>query len=415
MVMFSALRHFHLVDGYQRRVRLLDLAVVLLDTDYPPVTQLLFRKGAEYRRLPWDAIQSIDWRARHMQVTDLDVGLAISPASLKADVLLKRDILDAHIIDLQNRRVTRANDLWLEEQESGWLLAAADTSAGAIVRRLSRGLYGRVQKSTLYDWKYIEFLRGDPQAVRCGAGYHRRITRLPAGEIARLTNPLPYLHAAELLTLLPDPLAADTLEVMAPARQLQVFEELEEEQALRLLTLMAPDVAADLVGCLDVQLAQRYLNRLPKPYSERLVDLLRYPGDTVGGIMTNDMVTVQARLTVQEARQALHERLKEPDFVYFVYLVEDEKTQRLCGVITLRDLLIGADECLLRDIMQSYLMTCHPLEPAQQVAYRLIDSGLAALPVVGHNGQLLGAVTVDAAVAQVAPDSWRTQAPRVFS
>jgi hypothetical protein len=60
MVMLSALRHFHLVDGYQRRVRLLDLAVALLDADYPPVTQLFFWQEAEYRRLPWDAIQSID-------------------------------------------------------------------------------------------------------------------------------------------------------------------------------------------------------------------------------------------------------------------------------------------------------------------------------------------------------------------
>ena len=415
MVMLSALRHFHLVDGYQRRVRLLDLAVALRDADYPPVTQLFFRQDAEHRSLPWDAIQSIDWRARQIQVADLEAGLAVSPESPKVGVLLQRDILDALIIDLQNRRVTRANDLWLEEQEACWLLAAADTSARAIVRRLSRGLYGQVKKSTLYDWKYIEFLRGDPQAVRSGAGYHRRITRLPSGEIARLTNFLPYLHAAELLILLPDPLAADTLEVMAPARQLQVFEELEEAQALRLLALMAPDVAADLVGCLDVYLAQRYLNRLPKHYSEHIVDLLRYPKDTVGGIMTNDIVTAPASLTVQEARHALHERLKEPDFVYFVYIVEDEKTQRLCGVITLRDLLVGDDECLLRDIMQPYLVTSHPLEPAHQVAYRLIDSGLAALPVVGHNGQLLGAITVDAAVAQVAPTSWRTQAPRVFT
>jgi Mg/Co/Ni transporter MgtE len=350
-----------------------------------------------------------------MQVTDLDAGLAISPASLKEDVLLKRDIFDALIIDLQNRRVTRANDLWLEEQETYWLLAAADTSAGAIVRRLSRGRYGPVKKSTLYDWKYIEFLRGDPQAVQSGAGYHRRITRLPPGEIARLANLLPYLHAAELLILLPDPLAADTLEVLAPERRLQVFEELAEEQALRLLALMAPDVAADLVGCLDVHLAQRYLNRLPKQHSERIVDLLRYPEDTVGGIMTNDIVTAPASLTVQEARHALHERLQEPDFVYFVYIIEDEKTRRLCGVITLRELLISDDERCLGDIMQRYVMTSQPLDPAQQAAYRLIDSGLAALPVVGHAGRLLGAITVDAAVAQVAPARWRAQAPRVFT
>ncbi len=181
------------------------------------------------------------------------------------------------------------------------------------------------------------------------------------------------------------------------------------------LALMAPDIAADLVARLDTPLAQRYLNRLPKPYSERIVDLLRYPEDTAGGIMTNDLVTAPARLTVREARGVLHKRLQESDFVYFVYIVEDEQTQRLCGAMTLRDLLIADAEHFLREIMQHYLVTSHPLEPARTAAYRLIDSGLAALPVVGDNGQLLGAITVDAAVAQVAPASWRTQAPRVFT
>ena len=412
--MLSELRRFQLVDGQQRCVHLLDMAVGLLDVDYPPVTQVLFQWDAEFRSLPWEAVQVLDWQAWRLHVIDLEAGQAISTDSQEI-ILLQRDILDALILDLQHWRVTRANDLWLEEHDQHWRLTAADTSVRALVRRLSRGRYGRVPHSQLDDWKYIEFLRGDPQAARSGAGYHRRITRLPPGEIARLTDALPYLHAAELLILLPDPLAADTLEVMTPERQLQVFEELEEEQALRLLPLMAPDVAADLVGHLDTPLAQRYLNRLPKPYSERIIDLLRYPEDTVGGIMTNNVVTMPASLTVREARYVLPERLRESDFVYFVYIVEDEPTRRLCGVITLREFLIADEACCLRDIMHCYLVTSHPLEPARTAAYRLIDSGLAALPVVGDNGQLLGAITVDAAVAQVAPASWRTQAPRVFA
>lgn len=415
VVMLSELRHFHLVDGQQRCARLLDVAVALLDVDYPPVTQVFFQPQAKPRSLPWEAIQALDWQAQQLHVSDLEAGQAICPPCPQEAILLQRDIVDALILDLQHRRVTRANDLWLEEHEQRWRLAAVDTSVHALVRRLSRGRYGRVQHSRLEDWKYMEFLRGDPQAARSGAGYHRRITRLAPGEIARLTDALPYLHAAELLLLLPDPLAADTLEVMTPERQLQVFEELEEEHALRLLALMAPDLAADLVGRLATPMAQRYLNRLPKPYSERIVDLLRYPEDTVGGIMTNDLVTAPAHLTVREARQALRQRLQEPDFVYFVYVVEDEKTQRLCGVLTLRTLLIADEACILREVMQRYLVTSQPLEPARTAAYHLIDSGLAALPVVGDDGQLLGALTVDAAVAQVAPASWRTQAPRVFT
>jgi magnesium transporter len=294
-------------------------------------------------------------------------------------------------------------------------LRAADTSVRAILRRLSRGRLGVVQEDSLSDWKYIEFLRGDPQAVRAGAGYHRRITRLPAGDIAHLTDSLPYLHAAELLTLLPDPIAADTLEALTPERQLQIFEELEEAQGRRLLELMAPDLAADLLSYLSPLTARRYLNLLSARQGERIIELLRYPEDTVGGIMTNDMLSVPVRSTIQEARELLHDQVQGPDFVYFVYIVEDQKTQRLRGVLTLRDLVVAEGERRVEEIMNLYLILLHPLDSARAAAYRVLTSHLAALPVVGEEGRLLGVVTVDAAVAQVAPPSWRGQAPRVFS
>lgn len=416
MIMLSGLRRFTLVDAKGRSAPLLDVAVALLDGDYPPVTRLLFQSPDKQPKfLPWSAVESMDTGARQIKVTDFDEVDAVTTGSLRKELLLGRDVLDALIIDLQNRRATRANDLWLEDVDGRLMLRAADTSARAILRRISRGLYGQVRESALYDWKYIEFLRGDPCAVKSGAGYNLRITRLPPGEIARLTDPLPYLHAAELLTLLPDPKAVSTLEAMAAERQLQVFEELEEDQALRLLALMSPDAAADLVGRLHPSTARRYLETIPKKQSGNIIELLRYPEDTVGGIMTNNVVSIPANLTVKEAREALRERLKEPGFVFLVYVVDDEEERTLRGLISLRNLLTADDDKKLEDVMDPYVTTLNPLDEADKAAYQVINSDLAAMPVVGNKGQLIGVVTVDAAVGQVAPSSWRTQAPRVFT
>lgn len=415
--MLSKLRRFDLVDSHERHAKLLDFGVALLDGDYPPVTHLFFHNADRKRKaLPWKAVKKFDLSSCRITVADLSAGEPASTESLKKRVLLHDDILDALVIDLQNRRATRANDLELEKADGRLLLKAADASTRAFLRRLSHGFYSGKRSNALYDWKYIEFLRGDPQAVKSGAGYHLRITHLPPGEIARLTDPLPYLHAAELIVLLPDALAVETLEAMNPERQLQVFEELDEDQALRLLALMAPDIAADLVGRLQTNTTRSYLERLPKKQSERIIELLGYPEDTVGGIMTNDVVCVEATLTVAEARERLRERLKEPRFTYLIYIVGDEKTRRLRGLISLRNLVTaGDDEQRLEEIMDPYLTTLHPLDAANDSSYRLINSHLAAMPVVGKQGELLGIVTVDAAVRQVAPPSWRAQAPRVFS
>ena len=193
------------------------------------------------------------------------------------------------------------------------------------------------------DWKYVEFLSGDPERVKDGSGEHLRIARLPAGAIARLSEAMPYLHAAELLKMLPDHLAADVLEMMTSERELQVFEELDEKRAVRMLTLMAPDAAADLIGHLKIDDSKRYLEALSEPQRGRLIELLRYPEDTVGGVMTNDVIFAPARLTRKEARESLRERLKEADFTYFLYVVDDEES-RSCGRHHLRQLVIAEDE-----------------------------------------------------------------------
>jgi magnesium transporter len=416
MVMFSELRRFRLVDERRRGAQLRDVAVDLSAGDYPPVTRLFFRaQGKQQRELPWDAVTSFDVRRRRMVVKDLTVGRAAPPDALKQSVLLSRDIMDALVLDLANRHAMRANDLWLRNQDGRLWLAAADISPWAVLRRLGRGLLGRGGESHLLDWKEVEFLRGDPKAALEGRDYHRRVASLQPSEIARLLDAVPYLHAAELLTLISDPFAADTLEVMKPERQTQVFEELDEDQAVRLLALMAPESATDLLGRLQPERAERFLDALPPERRAPIIDLLRYPEDTAGGIMTNQLVTITADLTVAEARRQIRDALREPDFVYYIYVLEDAESRALAGVVTLRDLLVWDEDARVGDVMQRSVATLEPLMPADAAARRVADQHLAALPVVGQDRRLLGAVTADAALIQISPPSMSGEEPRVFT
>jgi len=414
--MLSKLQYFRLLDDGGRRYALGDIAVASLKADYPAVTHFLYRNSeGKQMMLPWHAVKGIDWRQAQINVSNFDSAQSVTEESLRREVLLRRDVLDALVLDLHNRRATRANDLWLEEENGTLLLKAADTSSLAILRRLSRGLFGSGPSRAPYDWKYIEFLRGDPHAVGRGAGYHMRTKRLPSGDIAGLCSSLPYLHAAELLTLLPDAVAADTLAAMAADRQVQVFGELEDEQAVGLLERIKANDAVNLLRRLTVESTKRFLKRLPKARSEKLVELLRYPEATVGGIMTNDMVVLALDQTVREARLRLRERLKQTDFTHFLYVVESEANLLLRGTTSLQDLIVADDERRLHEIMNIYITTLDPLEPADAGAYRVLNSHLAAMPVIGREKQLLGIVTVDAAVMQVAPQSWTVQAPKIFS
>lgn len=416
-MLLSDLLGFQVADGQGRRARLGDLAVDLSGGDYPTVTRFILAGSGPHTRtaIAWSGQERLDGAGRRLVLDDLGGARPVADEELARAVLLERDVLDALVIDLEHCQATRANDLWLEARDGHLYLAGADLSPWAVLRRLGRGRLGRGPAQDLLDWKCVEFLRGDPGAARAGGDYHRRIATLPAAAVAHLANAVPYLHAAELLTLLPDPLAADALETMRPERQLQVVEALDEDQALRLLALVAPDAATDLVGRLAPSRAQRVLEALPPLQAERILDLLRYPEDTAGGIMTNDVVIAQAHLSAGEARVALREQLAGPDFVYYVYVVDDERAGRLRGVLTLRDLLLADDARPLAEVMTTSPAVVSPVQTALEAARQVADHGLAALPVVADDGRLLGAITVDAALGWIAPESWRDQAPRVFS
>jgi CBS domain-containing protein len=403
-------------DAHGRRARLVDVAVDLSVGDYPVVTKVLYRlRKTQTMSIPWEDITHRDWRRQHLKAKDLQAGRAAPEAALKRTVLLGRDVLDALILDVASAQAMRANDLWLREDDTRLWLCAADVSPWAVLRRLARGLLGRGAERRLVDWKNLEFLRGDPQAASSGGDYHRRITRLPPVTIAQLATAVPYRHAAELLTLLPDPLAADTLEAMPPERQLQVFETLDGTQATRLLGLMAPDTATDLVGRLAPAEARWFLERLPPDAAQHVLDLLRYPEDTAGGIMTNDVPVVPVNITIGEARRYLREELRAPDFVYYVYAVDALDTRRLEGVFSLRDVLVSEETSLVSEIMQRDVLAIDPLEPATEAARRVCELHLAALPVVARDRRLLGAVPVDTALSHIAPATWRDQTIRIFS
>jgi hypothetical protein len=204
--MLSDFVRFTMLDERRQHARLLDVAVDLSAGDYSPVTRLFLRgRGKGQMELPWESVRAVDWRHRRITVPDLTGGRAAPPEALKRTVLAKRDVMDALAIDVANRQAVRINDLWLLREDSGLWLRGADISPWAVLRRLGRGLFGRGADRQLLDWKDVEFLRGDPGVARAGGDYHRRMESLQPSEIARLLDALPYLYAAELLTLITDP------------------------------------------------------------------------------------------------------------------------------------------------------------------------------------------------------------------
>ena len=413
MITLIELLRFTLTDSKGHSAPVKDLAIALLEDDYPPVTAVLFEDDGKLKKLDWDAVVEFNTRSKKIVADDLSAA-AVVPGD-DHDVLLRRDILDSLILDLLGRRTTRVCDVIMDDDDGVLRLKAADAGMAAMLRRVFRGHWTGPNPNDAFDWKYVEFLRGDPEAVRNGAGYRLRINRLPAGEIARLTDYVPYLHAAELLKLLPNEKAADVLEATNIERQVQVIEELSDKEAVDLLCLMSPDMAADLIAHSDVKLMRRYLNMMPEKCRRLVVELLKFPEDSVGGAMINDIVLLASDLTCEDAKQTLQEHLDDVRFTSVIFVVDDAESKRLKGTINLKDLLSADDSKTLENVMDPYVQTLGPFDNANDAAYRMVSGQLPAMAVIDKNGSVIGAMTVEAAIARLLPATSGIQRLKVFS
>ena len=130
--------------------------------------------------------------------------------------------------------------------------------------------------------------------------------------------------------------------------------------------------------------------------------------------MTSDFASVPASITVGEAIEFIRRIEEKPDFLYYVYVVEDQPDSRLVGVVSLRNLLLADPSEPISAIMTRDLIVTHPDDSARDVARTIADYNLQALPVVDDEGRILGVVTVDDAMEIVLPEPWRNRLPRIF-
>jgi CBS domain-containing protein len=382
------------------------------EEDHPPVTGFV----ARYRRrnffLPrWRITQFNDQGAR----LNSDI-LDLRPFKRREDeVLLARDVLDKQLIDVDGKRVVRVNDVQLIEAAGEFRVTGADVSLQGLWRRLvPAGFIGTARPVEVIDWKDVGYLATDAATVQLKSSSDK-LSRLHPVEIARLAEALSYHHGSEIVEALNDEIAAEMLEEMPALAQARIINEMDEERAADILEWMSPDEAADVLGDLPEAKAEDLLHRMEDEEQADVAELLPYEDDTAGGLMTTEFVTLPRALTVGEALARLREMAETPNMIYYLYVVEEEGSWKLLGVIALRSLILAEPSAPLDEVMRDEFQTAHPDDSAKDVAHKIAEYNLLALPVVDEAGDILGIITVDDAMEMLLPKGWRQRLPRLFS
>ena len=165
-----------------------------------------------------------------------------------------------------------------------------------------------------------------------------------------------------VLSSLDSEVAADALGEMEDSYQANVISDMESEKASDILEEMDPDEAADLIADLPEEKAEELLDLMEEEEAREIRQLLQYPEDTAGGIMTTDYFAIDENLKVSDALDLIRKHKPEAESIYYVYVVDD--SNRLRGVISLVDLVTSPPEVRIsaianEKVVKVGLMTKH--------------------------------------------------------
>ncbi|WP_252107869.1 MULTISPECIES: magnesium transporter [unclassified Halomonas] len=202
--------------------------------------------------------------------------------------------------------------------------------------------------------------------------------------------------AIAILDILSPERAANVLGYLPGESQLEVVGELSDTQVLKLLEEMGSDERADLFNLLGEDRREALLRRMAHQEREDLKRLASYEQGTAGAIMTSDYVAITSGMTVSQALMRVRQTAPDAETVYQLYVLDSDG--ELIGTMSLRQLMVARPGAVVDDIMIKDVISTVVDRAQEDVARVVARYDLLALPVIDHDGRMVGIVTHDDAM-----------------
>jgi CBS domain-containing protein len=380
-----------------------DLIVRLGADEYPPVTGVLATVAKRQVFVPADAVAEIG----HGQVKLGVVRLDLQPFRRRAqEVLLKKDVLDRQLINVEGARLVRSNEIELARIGGWYRVVGVDVGLRGLLRRLvPRALAGTVGATEFLDWASVEPFTGHVPTVRLRVP-HPKLARLHPAQLADLVEAASHDEGEEIIKAVGDDpeLEADVFEELESHHQLEFIDERSDEEVAQVLARMESDDAADLVAELPEERREHIVELLPTVQRRRVRTLLGYDPATAGGLMSPDFVCVYSQATHAEVLERIRISRAAAEVLEWIYVMNMRK--RLTGSLALADLL-RADPKLRIGEMAGAVQRVRPEADLEEIARLMTDFDLTVLPVVDEEERLIGVITVDDVLELVLPKGWQ--------
>ena len=222
------------------------------------------------------------------------------------------------------------------------------------------------------------------------------ITMNPS-DVAGIFNDLEEKQVPLMFRLLPKELAAETFVEMESDTQALLIQGFSDNELKEVLSELYVDDAADLVEEMPATVVRRILEQADPEMRSSINQILRYPENSAGSIMTTEYVALRPTMTVEESILRIRRQGVDKETIYTCYVIDTDRT--LLGLVTVKDLLLcDDDETKINDIMVTNLISVTTQTDQEEVARMFSKYNFLALPVVDGENRMVGIVTFDDAM-----------------
>ena len=215
-------------------------------------------------------------------------------------------------------------------------------------------------------------------------------------DIAAVFEDLDQDRTPLLFRLLPKELAAETFTELSPELQEHLIRGFSDRELREVVSELYVDDAADLVEEMPASVVKRILAQADPEMRKEINEILRYPENSAGSIMTTEYVSLRPQMSVAEAIQRIRRTGVDKETIYTCYVTKD---RRLLGTVSVKDLLLAADDNTpVSEIMDENVISVTTLTDQEEVAQMLSKYNFLALPVVDTDQRMVGIVTFDDAM-----------------
>jgi len=326
--------------------------------------------------------------------------ISLGNEEVENGLLLVENILDKQIVDLNGRKLVRVNDVRLATLPAGTFAVAVDIGIEGLLRRIGIALpikrflaLLRVNIPAKFIlWDDVHAIDSSNLNIKLSKSYSKLHTLHPS-DLADIIEDLGKKSSMSVFSALDEEKAADVLEELEPHAQIHIVENLPVDKAADVLEKMPADEVADILDELEEEKAELLLNEMDSESSEEVRELLEYPDNSAGSLMTTDILSFRSGITVSEVISEL--RSKKPESAELYSMFVTETNDELIGTFNLRDLVVAEPETTVSSIMKSEPMFLYDNQKVDDIAELISKYNLLAVPVVDDNNILQGMVVVD--------------------